>query len=206
MQWYEDDVADALARRESAVAARFGEGPVVFYGSSSIRLWTTLAEDFPETWTANLGFGGSTLEACEHFFHRVVLPARPRGLVIYAGDNDIGDGRSPEAILKSFHSLMKQIDADLPGVPVAWISIKPSVARWSSRQAIGKVNAWTREAVRARPGTDWVDIHDRMLGDDGKPRQELFADDGLHLSAAGYRVWADAVRDAVPWLSPATQV
>ncbi|MEM9420340.1 MAG: SGNH/GDSL hydrolase family protein [Planctomycetota bacterium] len=201
MQWYEDDVADAIARRESAVSNQFPAGPVVFYGSSSIRLWQTLEQDFPHTWTANLGFGGSTLEACDHFFERMVLPARPSGLVVYAGDNDIGDGRTPEAILKSFHSLMKQIDADLPGVPVAWIGIKPSIARWEMRQAIGKVNAWTREAVRARPGTDWVDIHDRMLGSDGKPRKELFADDGLHLSPAGYQLWAQAVRDDVAWLS-----
>src|SRR5262249_28765451 len=101
MEYYEPEVS-ALAHR---VAAQVHEDrPPVFYGSSSVRLWTTLAEDVDPR-IVNLGFGGSTLEACLYFFDRLVTPLRPRSLLLYAGDNDLGDGRTPDAIFSDFQKL-----------------------------------------------------------------------------------------------------
>ena len=81
MQWYEGEVRVL----ERACAGRFsGDRPPAFYGSSSIRLWDTLAEDFDPR-VLNLGFGGSTLEACDYFFARLVPPVKPRSLLLYAG-------------------------------------------------------------------------------------------------------------------------
>src|SRR5215470_9581276 len=98
MEWYEQEVREL----EQAVAVRVnGDRPPVFYGSSSIRLWTTLAEDFDPR-VLNLGFGGSTLEACLYFFARLVPPTHPRSLLLYAGDNDLGDGRSPDDVFATF--------------------------------------------------------------------------------------------------------
>ena len=94
MQWYESEV-EALVR---ATATRVnGSRPPVFYGSSSFRLWDKLAEDV-DPHVLNLGFGGSTLEACDYFFPRLVWPVHPCSLLLYAGDNDLGDGRSPEQV------------------------------------------------------------------------------------------------------------
>lgn len=76
---------------------------IAFYGSSSIRLWATLASDFPGLSVVNLGFGGATLAACVYFFERLVLPCSPASLVLYAGDNDLGDGRRPEDVAGSLN-------------------------------------------------------------------------------------------------------
>src|SRR5580698_11490568 len=125
MHWYEDEVR-AL---EQSLASSVKEAhPPVFYGSSSIRLWDTLAEDFDPR-VVNAGFGGSTLEACDHYFERLVQPLHPRSLLLYAGDNDLGDGRSVQQVLGWFRSLADKV-ADLAGpIPFGFVSIKPSPAR-----------------------------------------------------------------------------
>ncbi len=87
MQWYEDEVRTLEERIKVGPIPRH---PVAFYGSSSIRLWSTLASDLALPNALNLGFGGSTLEACAWFFERLVVPAAPASLVVYAGDNDWG--------------------------------------------------------------------------------------------------------------------
>src|SRR4051812_9240542 len=121
MFWYEDEVK-ALERH--AVHSANGHPPV-FYGSSSFRLWTTLAEDFDPR-VLNLAFGGSTLEACAWFFDRVVTPARPRSLLIYAGDNDLGDGRTVDDVFRFFRSLAEKVAALAAPIPFGFVSVKPS--------------------------------------------------------------------------------
>jgi hypothetical protein len=90
-------------------------GAVVFYGSSSIRFWNSLPDDFPGLDVTNAGFGGSTMAACAHYAERLVVPLRPRSLLVYAGDNDLGDGRSPADVLSSFRALVAKLDRHLPG-------------------------------------------------------------------------------------------
>jgi hypothetical protein len=123
VEWYEAEVADLVGRwrRDPPVP-----GSVVFYGSSSIRLWETLAEDFPGLPVVNAGFGGSTLAACAHFFGRLIGPLQPRSLLLYAGDNDLGDGRSPQQVLASLRSLLGQFDTRFPGVRFGFLSIRQS--------------------------------------------------------------------------------
>ena len=43
----------------------------------------------------------------------------------------------------------------------------------------------------------YIDVVSPMLGDDGKPKEELFVKDGLHLSPKGYEILNEAVRKAV---------
>jgi hypothetical protein len=103
MQWYEADVRSLVGRIKTGTIP---PDPVVFYGSSTITLWDTLANDLALPNALNLGFGGSTLEACAYFFERIIVPVHPAALIVYAGDNDVGDGRSPENVLASFRSLV----------------------------------------------------------------------------------------------------
>ncbi len=65
------------------------EGAVLFIGSSSITLWTSLREDFPKARVINRGFGGSHVEDSIDFADRIIFRCRPRLIVLYAGDNDI---------------------------------------------------------------------------------------------------------------------
>jgi lysophospholipase L1-like esterase len=168
-------------------------GAVVFYGSSSVRLWDSLRDDFPDLPVINAGFGGSTLAACAYFAERLVTPLRPRSLLVYAGDNDLGDGRSPLDVLGSFRALTARLDHNLPGLRLGFLSIKPSPARWNLQSAIHEANRLIGEELRTRKEAFFIDLLTPMLGGDGQPRRELYAEDGLHLSAAGYRLWREVV-------------
>lgn len=191
MEWYEAEVrALELAHRADPPPA----GRAVFYGSSSLRLWASLADDLAPWPVVNRAFGGSTLAACVHFFERLIPPCAPGSLLIYAGDNDLGDGRTAGAVIGSFCELVAKSDAQLGPIPLAFLAIKPSPARWALRAAIGEVNRAARELLEQRPNGYYVDLYQPMLRRDGQPAVELFAEDGLHLSPAGYRLWAQIVR------------
>jgi lysophospholipase L1-like esterase len=185
MQWYEADVR-AL---EHDLAGRVdGNRPPVFYGSSSIRLWETLAADFDPR-VLNLGFGGSTMEACDYFFERLVPSVHPRSLLLYAGDNDLGDGRSPEQILGWFRSLARKLAA-LPGpIPFGFVSVKPSPARNPIVDRIRRFNDLVRAEIESIPEGYYVDVFPFMLDHSGRPNAALFLEDGLHLNRTGYRLW-----------------
>jgi lysophospholipase L1-like esterase len=192
MEWYEDEVRSLELGRGGRPTM---SAPVAFYGSSSIRLWETLDDDLPGVPTVNLGFGGSTLAACAYFFTRLVPPYGPRSLLLYAGDNDLGDGRSPEDVLASLRDLLRQSDALLGPIPTAFLSIKPSPARQHLDLSIRRANDLARREMETRPSGRYIDVHARMLDHNGRPRPELYGDDGLHLSRAGYQVWAEAIRE-----------
>jgi lysophospholipase L1-like esterase len=167
--------------------------PIVFYGSSSIRLWSTLATDLGDPRILNLGFGGSTMEACAYYFERLVVPRKPSSLVLYAGDNDLGDGRSARDVFESFRKLTGKLDTHLGPIPFGFISIKPSPARWPLIDAIRSANALIKDQLLSRPNSTYIDIFQPMLNASGRPRPELYLEDGLHLSAAGYLLWAEQI-------------
>ena len=185
MDWYEAEVQGIEKTRQDAPPQ---SGAVVFYGSSSIRLWTSLRSDFPGVDVVNAGFGGSTLAACAAFFERLVVPCQPRSLILYAGDNDLGDGQTPDTVLAWFRALLQKLEPMGP-IPFGFISIKPSPARWYLLDSIRRANALIRQEMSARPHNYYVDVFPAMLNEKGEPRTELYLEDGLHLSAAGYQVW-----------------
>lgn len=168
-------------------------GGIVFIGSSSIRLWTTLARDFPGVRAINRGFGGSEIADATHFADRIVIPYRPRQIVVYAGDNDLMNGKSPTQVAEAFTTFVQSVRRDLPDVRVAFIAIKPSPARASLIDAAREANRLILGYAKRSEGIDYIDIFTPMLGDDGRPRPELFVDDQLHLNAAGYGLWRDVV-------------
>lgn len=198
MEWYEPEVQELEKLNTTAPPP---PGAVLFYGSSSLRLWTTLSEDMAPWPVVNRAFGGSTLAACVHFFDRLVVPCAPGSMVLYAGDNDLGDGRSPDEIVRSLRAMLARIDAALGPIPVAYISIKPSLVRWNLRDRIQRVNSAARALMERRPSGYYVDVYTSMLGPDGRPRAELFDADGLHLSAKGYQVWTHILRPYVAMLT-----
>ena len=165
---------------------------ILFVGSSSIRLWD-LQGSFPDRATVNRGFGGSHVADSLEFVHRIVLPHQPRTVVVYAGDNDINAGKTPERVADDYRALVGTIHAMLPSARIVYIAIKPSLSRWKlvgkMRDANAKIAAFCENDERLR----FVDIDTPMVGADGKPRAELFVKDGLHLSGAGYVLWSRLV-------------
>ncbi|MBV8231404.1 MAG: hypothetical protein JO329_15595 [Planctomycetaceae bacterium] len=188
MEWYEDEVRSMERTRDAAPPP---PGSVAFYGGSSIRLWSTLAADFLGVGVMNIGFGGATLESCVYFFDRLVAPTRPRSLVVYAGDNDLGDGRSPEDVLASLRALLRKVPERVGPIPFTFLSIKPSPARWYLDERIRRANAMVRAELDGRSWCHYLDLYPKMIDGDGRPRPELYVEDGLHLSPAGYRLWTE---------------
>jgi len=165
-------------------------GGVVFVGSSSIRLWHDLERSFAsQPLVIKRGFGGSRLSDCSSNLQRLVLPYKPRLVVVYAGDNDLAEGATPEQVLKSFEVFVRGVRAELPQTRIAFLSIKPSPLREKLMPAARATNGLIEAFARETPDVDFVDVYSKMLGSDGRPRAELFEADLLHLNAAGYALW-----------------
>ncbi|WP_221391672.1 GDSL-type esterase/lipase family protein [Dyadobacter sp. NIV53] len=186
MIWYEDEVK----RVEKECASLSYKPEAIFYGSSSITLWKTLYTDFEEFKPVNLGFGGSTLAACGWFFERVLAPVTSaKCIIIYAGDNDIGDGRNPQEVSLFYRELLHQIRGRFGDIPCFYISIKPSLKRWELIKNIRETNELIQLEVRKDPNQKFIDLFPDMLNNQDHPRASLFEQDGLHLSAKGYELW-----------------
>jgi lysophospholipase L1-like esterase len=167
---------------------------VLFVGSSSIRLWKTLAQDFPKQRVINRGFGGSEISDSVHYAKRVVIPYKPRMIVMYAGGNDIHNGKSPEQVLNDFKAFVDTVNAALPSTKIAWISIAPNPARWSEVDKVRAANRLVEDFARRRWRVEYIDVFSRMLGPDGKPRPEIFSADRLHMNEQGYALWTPIVK------------
>lgn len=168
-------------------------GANLFLGSSSIRLWD-LEASFPGYPVVRRGFGGSEVADSVRYAPRIVLPLRPRTIVVYAGDNDIARGKTPEAVRDDFQALVDLVGRELPGARVVFLSIKPSLARWHLADPMRRANDLICALADVRERVEFIDVWPVMLGADGRPRRELLLEDGLHLSADGYRLWASIVR------------
>ena len=185
--------ADRWAKEMAAFAADdearpFAAGGIVFVGSSSIRLWD-LAAAFPGRPVLNRGFGGSQIPDSVRHVDRLVLRHTPRTIVFYAGDNDLAAGRSPAQVLADFQAFVAAIHGSLPTARIAFVAIKPSLARWAIVDKVRDANARIRAVCDADDRLGFVDVDGPMIGWNGKPRVDLFIADGLHLSPKGYALW-----------------
>src|SRR3954449_2421162 len=190
MDWYEEEVADLIRRRDALPY----EPQTIFYGSSTIRLWESLYDDFKDCQPVNLGFGGSTLAACVWFFERIVAPIKGvQNMFVYAGDNDLGDGRTPEEVLIFFEELVTKMNHHFPNLTWYYISIKPSISRWNIDDKIKRTNELIEAEIKQQSNITFINIYDAMLDENGYPNAALFDEDGLHLSKEGYEVWKEAL-------------
>ena len=192
-QWEPDIVA--FEEVDSRVRRR--PGGVVFVGSSSIRFWDTLAQDFPGVDTLNRGFGGSRVRDATWYADRIVTPYQPRAVVFYAGDNDLMEGRSADQVAADFAAFVDKVHVAQPQVRIAFVSIKPSPSRAMLLPQIRQANALVRDYAAAHDDVDYLDVYTPMVDSAGLPRSELFIGDRLHMNAQGYALWATVVR---PWL------
>lgn len=171
---------------------------VLFIGSSTVRLWKTLAQDFPEHRAINRGFGGSQIVDAAHFAERIVFPYHPSVILLRAGGNDLWAGKSPEQVFAEFKEFVTKVHSKLPETEIAFISLCPSVARWKQAEKEKALNTLVQEYARQTPRVKYIETYSMSLDADGQPRPELFVADKLHFNAEGYKLLADLVR---PYLS-----
>ena len=170
------------------------QGAVLFIGSSSVRLWTNLAQAFPGHKILNRGFGGSQLLDSVAFVDRIVTPYKPKLVLLYAGDNDIASGKSPERVLSDFKTFVARIHAALPNASIAYIAIKPCPAREKFLDQVKTANRLIQDYAASDTRLLFIDVFTPMLTKEGRPRADLCISDGLHPNAQGYELWASIIR------------
>jgi hypothetical protein len=168
--------------------------PVLFLGSSSIRLWKTLETDFPRVQCVNRGFGGSRISDSIFYYDSLVPPHRPERIVFYAGGNDLWEGRAPVAVAADFSALCSRVWRDFPGTRIFFISSMGNPRRWSKVADVRELNRLINRFGLTEPRLTMIDVFPKLLLPSGDPDPALFQEDRLHLSAAGYAVLAATVR------------
>jgi lysophospholipase L1-like esterase len=189
--FFEDDIrAFEAADHEHPPAP----GGIVFTGSSSIRFWSTLAEDMAPLPVRNRGFGGSQMSHLVHFARRIVTPYEPAAVVVFCGANDVSSGKTPEQVVADFEALLAIVRKDAPGAHVYFLSIKPSPLRFARWPEIRRANAAVEALAAEASDLSYVDVAAPLLTPDGTLRRELYRFDRLHLNAKGYAAWTEVVR------------
>jgi lysophospholipase L1-like esterase len=195
-KWEKDIAAFEAADREHPPE----KGGIVFVGSSSIRFWTTLAEDFPHHRVLNRGFGGSQIADSVYFADRIIVPYAPRMVVLYAGGNDLNAGKSPERVFGDFQAFFQKVRTALPEADIACISIAGNPKRWTQVEEVKATNGLIAAFLKTQPRAHFINVFPRMLGPDGLPLPDIFREDRLHMNPKGYVIWRDLVG---PYLPPA---
>jgi lysophospholipase L1-like esterase len=192
-QRFEEDIREFEARDKVSPPPA---GAVVVTGSSSVRRWhPTIVKDLAPLSVVPRGFGGSTMEDALHWIDRVAIAYKPRAIVIYEGDNDLGRFEVPPAkIAGQFDAIVKRIHAALPATRVYVISIKPSVSRWEVWPKAVEANELLKAIAAKNDLVTYIDVATPMLRADGKVMTDIFVEDDLHLNPKGYEIWAAAVR------------
>ncbi|HTB85943.1 MAG TPA: SGNH/GDSL hydrolase family protein [Candidatus Sulfotelmatobacter sp.] len=169
------------------------QNAVLFIGSSNIRFWKNVAQAFPAHKVINRGFGGSEMSDAAEFAGRIVIPYHPKIVVIYSGDNDLADHKTPERVAADFKSFADQIHAALPDTVIVSIGVKPSPSRAKLLPQVRAENALLEAYCKAKTNMVYIDDFTPMLSAEGTPRPELFIKDGLHLNEQGRAIWISLI-------------
>ncbi len=174
------------------------QGACLFIGSSGIRFWKTLAQDFPDQKVINRGFGGSEIVDSTHFADRIIFPYAPRIIFLRAGGNDLWAGKPVTEVVQDYKDFVTKVQSRLPDTEIVFISLAPSIARWKQHGNEMAVNALVQLYNQGRPHLHYINDYDMPLGRDGTPRPELYVADRLHFNAEGYKLLAAVVRAGWP--------
>lgn len=193
-QW-EEEVAAYEARD---IANPPPKGGLLFAGSSTIRMWTTLAADFPGLPVVNRGFGGTEIVDSSHFAGRLIFPHAPKAIYLRAGTNDIANGKTPAQVLADYKDFVALIHARLPDTRIYFIASCPTIARLSDTAATRELNIMVKGYARWKRRVHYIEAWTVSLDASGRVSAEFLAADKLHLNAAGYRRLAECVRPHLP--------
>lgn len=167
---------------------------VLFVGNSSIRLWRSLRKDLPDINFINRGFGGSYLADVNYYFEHIITPYKPKQIVLYAGENDINDGKTPENVLADFKTFVSLVRKNFPKTKIYYISLKPSPSRWHLVNKFRETNNLIKTEITKDKNIIYVDVFNAMLNDKGEPQPELYVEDKLHLNEKGYAIWGNILK------------
>ena len=167
---------------------------VLLVGGSNARRWTDVNDHFPKHQVINRGFGGARLSEVYHFVDRIVLPYKPKTILVNAGGNDLSAGKSPKQIRETARTLVAKVRTSLPETRILFLGMpimKHASANPKGRAVVMAMNNQLAELVRSEENVAFIDLLPAFLGDDGKYRPELFVKDGVHFSPKGYAIIAE---------------
>jgi lysophospholipase L1-like esterase len=171
-------------------------GAIVFTGSSSFTLWSTLAQDMAPLFVLNRGFGGARIADVVHYVDRIVLPYRPRAVVLFAGTNDIAGPRPATAhrVYEGYLQFVSRVHAAFREIPIYYVGITPSRSRWKLWPIAREANDLIQAHTRTDPRLHFIDLTSVLLGLDGKPDRSLYRIDRLHPNRRGYLRWTQVIK------------
>ena len=194
MKLYDYDFSFEINKLLSQVKSNKNtQSPIVFYGSSTIRLWKSLNEDFKNENIINLGFGGAFIDSLSKNFNLLVNFTNPKAIVIYLGGNDLTLNLTPQEIIFKIKKFVEKISFRYPNSKVGYITIKPSVERKNRLVDIKQINHGVNLLVNDFPNLIYVDVFDQLL-EGGKVTSKFLLQDGLHLNKEGYKILTRAVK------------
>ena len=189
---------DQIVATQNRVDAFVPRGAVVLAGDSIMAV-------VPARWidplAVNYALGGWQIPWVRARLPQLGSLADARALVLHVGTNDMAV-RSPESAAAEMAALLRALPAQLPVLVCGVPPIEPARCRDRPREKIEQLNQLLAPIVSARPRTALLPLRP-VLGDArGTLRADFDVGDGLHLTAAGTRALAQAVRDALNSLAP----
>ncbi|WP_435654726.1 GDSL-type esterase/lipase family protein [Cellulophaga baltica] len=169
---------------------------IVFTGSSSVRMWKTLDQDFPNHQVLNTGFGGSQTIDLLGYTKELIFTYRPKKVFIYEGDNDISSKKRSKEILQTFSELIETIKVNDSTTKVVIISPKPSISRWKYKGKYKRLNRKLKRFCEENDNLEFANVWDIML-ERKKLKKDLFISDGLHMNEKGYQLWHSVIKDYI---------
>jgi hypothetical protein len=175
---------------------KYPQDAILFAGSSSIRLWTSLEKDMVPYHVIQRGYGGAKLSDFAVYADRIFDPHQCRAIVLFIANDITGSSqdKTPENVAALFRNVLKTIRKTHPVTPVFWISITPTVLRWKVWPEIEKANSLIKEICDKKKNTYFIKTDFAFLSENGLPKDELFRDDKLHLTEKGYAVWTEIIK------------
>lgn len=159
---------------------------ILLAGDSQFYRWKTLHEDLPDYTIINRGIDSLETSDLVFFADRLVLPYKPRMIILHIGGNDVHDGKSPGQVLADFKAFVAKVRAVQPNVPIAFSSITPGPGRWDEAEKRKQTNKVIQDYIATQKNLLFINLWDAMLTPDGKPREDLWVADRVHPNHAGY--------------------
>jgi lysophospholipase L1-like esterase len=169
---------------------------ILFVGSSSFTKWRDVQDYFPGYPIINRGFGGSALPDVIHFVNDIIITYQPKQIVIYCGENDLAGADTTvngKTVADRFKELFLLIRQQLPTVPIAFVSMKPSPSRKHLWVKMIAGNSQIKKFLSKQKKTAFIDVYYKMFNSDGTIMSDIFLEDNLHMNAKGYAIWQKAI-------------
>lgn len=191
-----------LAAHERFLAtAKEGKAQVVFLGDSITAGWggngkEIWAKAFGQWEPANFGIGG---DRTQHVLWRItngeLEGLKPKAAVIMIGTNNVAND-SAESIAKGVTKIVETVRAKLPTTKILLLAVfprgdKPDGKLGANNEKLKQVNAIIAKLDDGK-NIHFLDIGPKFTQGQDSLAKEIMPD-FLHLSPAGYQIWADAI-------------